>query len=310
MLTYMHLGTSADLRQPRAVSEAFIQDFVLVFDSKHWLICGDLVKRDLHPRSAYSSVSANRLSLQRYTKLLMDDHCHNTEFEYDSGDRSPGTRLMRYYVSDDPRPDPLHRHSKDPDDTQSKQPVSTPSTAQQVSVHLKEVDTAEDAASDGESAEKDDAAEDDVAEHAVDEEDAAEEDDADEKDAANAGADPDAEFRDLEELRGDVIYNIAERYSHNDILQKIATLHPQVGFGSRDLTWRLANSVKARARKEGVTRYSVRAALDATRIANGVEFPRNYRAKSQSQQEGVDGKTNVSHVTTRSGDSDDLQGEE
>jgi hypothetical protein len=116
---------------------------------------------------------------------------------------------MRYYVSDDPRPDPLHRYSKDPDDTQSKQPVSTPSTAQQVSAQSKEVDSAEYAVSDGEFAEKDDAAEDDVAEHDVDEEDAAEEDDAAMEDAADAGADPDAEFRDLEELRGDVIYNIA-----------------------------------------------------------------------------------------------------
>jgi hypothetical protein len=122
----------------RVVSEAFIQSFVLVFDSKHWLNCGDLIKRGLHPRSTYNSVSANRLSLQRCTKLLMDDHCHNIEFKYDSGDKSPGTRLMRYYVSDDPRPDPLHRYSKDPDDTQSKQPVSTPSTAQQVSAQSKE----------------------------------------------------------------------------------------------------------------------------------------------------------------------------
>jgi hypothetical protein len=226
---------------------------------------------------------------------------------------------MRYYVSDDPRPDLLHRHSKDPDDAQSKQPVSTSSTAQDVSAHLKEVDSAEYAALDAESTKKDDAAEKDVAENDVVEDDAAEddaaeddaaEDDADEEDTADAGADTDAEFRDLEELRGDVIYNIAERYSHNDILQRIATLHPQVTFGARDLTWRLANSIKAHARKQGVTRYSVRAALDATRIANGVEFPRNYRAKSQTQQEGVHGKANLSQVTTPSGDSDGLQGEE
>jgi hypothetical protein len=254
-------------------------------------------------------VSANRLSLQRLTKLLMENDCHNTEFEYDSGDRSPGTRLMRYYVSDDPQPNLLHQHSKDPDESRSRQPVSTPSTSKDGSAYSKGVDSAEDAVADAESIEKEDAAEDDVAEGDAAEDDAAE-DDADEEDTADAGADADAEFRDLEELRGDVIYNIAERYSHNDIVQKVATLHPQVTFGARDLTWRLANSIKARARKEGVTRYSVRAALDATRIANGVEFPRNYRAKSQSQQEGVHAKTDVSHVTTRSGDSDGLQGEE
>jgi hypothetical protein len=236
-------------------------------------------------------VSANRLSLRRLTKLLMENDCHNTEFEYDSGDRSPGTRLMRYYVSDDPQPNLLHQHSKDPDESRSRQPVSTPSTSKDGSAYSKGVDSAEDAVADAESIEKEDAAEDDVAE-------------------GDAAEDDAAEFRDLEELRGDVIYNIAERYSHNDIVQKVATLHPQVTFGARDLTWRLANSIKARARKEGVTRYSVRAALDATRIANGVEFPRNYRAKSQSQQEGVHAKTDVSHVTTRSGDSDGLQGEE
>jgi hypothetical protein len=222
----------------------------------------------------------------------MENHRHDTEVEYDSGDRSPGTRLMRYYVSDDPRPDLLVQHSTNPDETLSQQPVSTLSTAQDVSAHPKQVNSAENAVSDAESTEK--GAENDIVDYGVAEEDTTE---------AGAEDDADAEFRDLEELRGDVLYDIAGRYSHNDILQKIAASHPQVSFDSRKLTWRLVNSIKARARKQGATPSDVRAALDATRIANGVEFSRNYRAKSQNQQEGVDGKTDV---TTPSGDSDGL----
>lgn len=48
--------------------------------------------------------------------------------------------------------------------------------------------------------------------------------------------------------------------------------HPQAEFGSRDLTWRLANALKSRARKQGVPRQAVKQALDDTRKTNGIAF--------------------------------------
>jgi hypothetical protein len=315
LITYRHLCRSEAtssliperrLSTNRVVSEAFVQDFVLEFDGKRRFVCGDSVKRGLHPRSTY------KLQLCIYqpphyrgaTELAMENDRHNTEIEYDAGDRSPGTRLMRYYVSDDPRPDLLVQHGNDSDllvqhstiadKALSQQHVSTLSAAQDVSTHSEQVDSTENAVSDAESTEKNGGAKNDGAEDDVAKEDATE---------AGAEDDGDAEFRDLEELRGDVLYDIAGRYSHRDILQKIATLHPQVSFGSKDLTWRIANSIKACARKRGVTHADMRAALDATRSANGVESPKNYRARSQTQQEGVDMSRDV---TTPSGDSDGL----
>jgi hypothetical protein len=71
MLTYRHLYRSqatssliTERRFPaiRVVSEAFIQDFVLVFDSKLRSVCGDSVKRGLHPRSNYNSAPTHHLS--------------------------------------------------------------------------------------------------------------------------------------------------------------------------------------------------------------------------------------------------------
>ena len=46
----------------------------------------------------------------------------------------------------------------------------------------------------------------------------------------------------------------------------------------------------ARTQTWCVTKLKVRAELDAMRIANGVEFPSNYRPKSQGQQGELDGK--------------------
>ena len=48
--------------------------------------------------------------------------------------------------------------------------------------------------------------------------------------------------------------------------------------------------IVARANRQGVTKLKVRAELDALRIANGVEFPKNYRPKSQGQHGGRGGK--------------------
>lgn len=206
----------------------------------------------------------------------MDDNRNSIELEYDSDDMSAGARLMRYYVSDEPRPDSDVQNGKSADLTPPSPPASTSSLAQDVFALLKAANGTEDVASDDDGNEHDDR-------HNGNED---EDDDSD----------VDAEFRrDLEELRGDVLYEIAGRYSHREILDKVKKFHPQAQFGTQNLTWRLANSIKALSRRQGITRPEIRAALDATRVANGVEPPNNYRPKSGGQHEELGGKLDASN---------------
>lgn len=205
----------------------------------------------------------------------MDDNRNSIECEYDSDDMSAGARLMRYYVSDEPRPDSLVQTGKSADLPPSSPPSSPPSPTQDVSTQLEAANGTKDVTSDADGNEHDDR-------HNGNENE-------------DEDVDVDAEFRrDLEELRGDVLYDIAGRYSHREILDKIEKFHPHAQFASKDLTWRLANSIKSRSRRQGITRPQIRAALDATRIANGVEPPKNYRPRSGGRHEEVGGKLDAS----------------
>jgi hypothetical protein len=184
---------------------------------------------------------------------------------------------MRYYVSDEPRPDTFGGASNTTAviDTQQsanisgEQNVATDSraprsTGRSVSVAESAIETESNNSKEVQN----------------DDEDEVEDDNSDDK-----------IFRgDLADFKGDVLFDIVGRYSHHDILVKIAKFHPRATFGQKQLTWKIANTIKARAHRQGVTKLKVRAELDAMRIANGVEFPSNYRPKSQGQQGELDGK--------------------
>lgn len=63
--------------------------------------------------------------------------------------------------------------------------------------------------------------------------------------------------------------------------------------------------IVARANRQGVTKSKVRAELDTMRIANGVEFPKNYRPKNQGQHGGRDEKEDAT-VGDDGDDNDDI----
>jgi hypothetical protein len=218
----------------------------------------------------------------------MAHHRSKPEPEYDSDDMSAGARLMRYYVSDEPQHDTLGGTNN--------------STARTFMQHSADISREHHVATDsraprstGESAS--------VAKSATgtegnnNKEVQDDQDDNDEEENDDDG--DDTVFRgDLADFRGDVLFEIVGRHSHHDILEKIAGFHPQATFGQKQLTWRIANAIVARSNRQGVTKLKVRAELDALRIANGVEFPCDYRPKTQAQHDGTqhatpeDGKDN------------------
>lgn len=184
----------------------------------------------------------------------MYEYPDGAKSEYDSDDMSPGARLMRYYVSDDPRPDSIVQHTSR---TKVKKPRQNTSN---VSDGRDPIDSNAGQPSSAETANV-------PPNHIY-------------KDA------DDATFaRDLDELRGDLLWDIAGRHSHRSILAKIKRFHPNVQFDSKDLTWRLAYTIKSRARQHGTTRAEERDELDAIREANGVASTKNYRTKGRPQRE-------------------------
>jgi hypothetical protein len=191
------------------------------------------------------------------------------EPEYDSDDMSAGARLMRYYVSDEPRPNTFDGG----DD-------STTKTAPQPAAKI--ISRVHDAFIDSEATVSSARMAEGIAGGAVEDESKEMEDGDDDGDDEDEN--DNAIFRrDLAELRGDVLFDIVGRYSHQEILKKIAKFHPRATFGQRQLTYKIANAIKSRSIRHGTTVKAVRAELDAMRIANGVEFPSNYRPKSQGQ---------------------------
>ena len=203
---------------------------------------------------------------------------HNKlEPEYDSDDMSAGARLMRYYVSGEARPDTFNEASN-----------STAGTDMQQSANI----SGEQNAATGSGVPYSAGASLSVAESATKTKSKNDEEVQDDDEEEGEGSEEDDKiFRgDLADFKGDVLFDIVGRYSHNDILEKIAKFHPQATFGQKQLTWKIANTIKARAHRHGVTKLKVRAELDAMRIANGVEFPSNYRPKSQGQQGELDVK--------------------
>jgi hypothetical protein len=203
----------------------------------------------------------------------MANRRNNPELEYDSDDMSAGARLMRYYVSDEPRHIiTMDKSGSSTPSIESHQPTTILSEAQDMSINSRA------AASSTEEAES-------IVDSAVgDESKDIEDNDSDNDETGDTGDSDDTIFRrDLVSFRGDVLFAIVGRYSHQDILKEITKFHPQAKFGQRQLTWRIANAIKSRAIRHGVTKREVRAELDAMRIANGVEFPKNYRPKGQRQ---------------------------
>lgn len=201
---------------------------------------------------------------------------NNPEPEYDSDDMSAGARLMRYYVSDEARPDTLGGASSGTAESESQQSASiseelNETTESRVSRSTeKAVSVTEGATQTGSKNNKEE-----------------KDDDSDDEDDDSA----DTILRgDLANFRGDVLFDIVGRHSHQDILEKVARFHPEATFGQKQLTWRIANTIVARANRQGVTKLTVRAELDALRVANGVEFPKNYRPKGQGQHSGRGGK--------------------
>lgn len=175
--------------------------------------------------------------------------------EYDSDDMSPGARLMRYYVSDDPRPD-LDVKST------SRATVKKP---RQNAIHVSEERDLINANATGASS--------------------AEIADTSSLDQIYENGDDATFARDLEELRRDLLWGIAGRHAHRTILAKIKQFHPNDQFDSKDLTWRLAYTIKSRARQRGTTRPEERDELDAIREANGVASTKKYRTKDRRQYE-------------------------
>lgn len=182
---------------------------------------------------------------------------HLEEPEYDSDDMSAGARLMRYNVSNEPRPD--RSILEQVDTIQPRRTASTP----QVRYTQSQANLVQ-------------AARRTSARPAGDVED-------DEFVTANGSLNSDRFPEDdtifqrkPSELRGDLLYDLAGRHSRRDILSKIAAFHPQAKFGSRDLTWRLANALKSRARKQGVPGQVVKQALDDNRKTNGIAFVRGH----------------------------------
>lgn len=206
----------------------------------------------------------------------MASHRSEPGSEYDSDDMSAGARLMRYYVSDEPSSDTLGERSNSTDETETQQSANV-SGEQNMSTNKrvprstgKPECTAESSAKPRSKNNKETEDDDDDIEH---------------------NNSDDAVFRgDLADFKGDVLFDIVGRYSHHYILERIAKFQPQANFGQKQLTWKIANTIVARAHRQGVTKSKVRAELDAMRIANGVEFPSNYRPKGQGQQGEPDGK--------------------
>ncbi|KAM0700862.1 hypothetical protein Q7P35_012584 [Cladosporium inversicolor] len=201
---------------------------------------------------------------------------NNPEPEYDSDDMSAGARLMRYYVSDEARPDTLSGPSSGTAECESQQPASISEELNETADLRvlrstgKAVSVAEGAIQTGSKNNKEN-----------------EDDDDDDEDDDSA----DTILRgDLANFRGDALFDIVGRHSHQDILEKVARFHPEATFGQKQLTWRIANTIVARANRQGVSKLTVRAELDALRVANGVEFPKNYRPKGKGQHSGRGGK--------------------
>jgi hypothetical protein len=195
---------------------------------------------------------------------------NKSEPEYDSDDMSAGVRLMRYYVSNKARSDTLSRPSSSTAGTEWQQSANISgeqgtATSSRVSRGTgKAVPIAESATKTGSKSNKENKDHDN--------------DDNDDSD--------DTIFRgDLVNFKGDVLFDIVGRHSHQDILEKVAKFHPEATFGQKQLTWRIANAIVARSNRHGVAKLKVRVELDAMRIANGVEFPKNYRPKSRGQQD-------------------------
>lgn len=214
----------------------------------------------------------------------MASHRNKPEFEYDSDDMSAGARLMRYYVSDEPRSVIADPDSSSTAMVEREQSAPTFSGVTNAPSDLRATGSTGKAKR--------------VAKKDTKNESKETQDENDEDDDRNDNA----VFRgDLAALRGDVLFNIVGKYSHHDILDKISHFHPQATFGQRQLTWRIANAIKARANRKRVTKLVVRAELDAIRLVNGVEFPHNYRPKNQGNPGGHDGNNNA----TPSDDEDD-----
>jgi len=216
---------------------------------------------------------------------------NNSEPEYDSDDISAGARLMRYYISNEPRPDTLGGASSGTAESESQQSASI-SEEQNLTTDSKvprstgkAVAVAESATQTGNKNEKDNKDDDD------------DDEDDDSADTILRG--------DLANFRGDVLFDIVGRHSHQEILEKVARFHPEATFGQKQLTWRIANTIVARANRQGVTKLTVRAELDALRVANGVEFPKNYRPKGQGQHSGHGGKRDATPDDDDDDDDDD-----
>jgi hypothetical protein len=208
----------------------------------------------------------------------MAHHRSESEPEYDSDDMSAGARLMRYNVSDEPQPATLNGTSYSTAGTFAQHPANifreqNAATDSRVPRSTGKSASVAEGATKTESKNNKEVQNGDVEEEEDDEGD-------------------DTVFRgDLAGFRGDVLFEIVGRHSHHDILEKIAEFHPQATFGQKQLTWRIANAIVARSNRQGVPKLKVRAELDAMRIANGVEFPSNYRPKSQAQHDGTQDAT-------------------
>lgn len=224
---------------------------------------------------SYQELGTHARHLQPYNtrKSTMTKLRNKPELEYDFDDMSAGARLMRYYVSDEPRPGSLDQRSKSTIMTRSRRPTSELSGNSDVPTVSKVESHAEGTERDADSSKNDN----------VEQED----DDDNENDNRNDGVDDDTIFRrDLAELKGDLLSDLAGRYSHQEIVEKIATFHPLDKFSGKQLAWRVVNAMRSRANRQGSTTSEVRAELDATRIANGVEFPNNSHPKSQGKHSG------------------------
>lgn len=223
-------------------------------------------------------------------EVIMASHRRNrSEPDYDSDDMSTGARLMRYYVSDEPRADTLSGASSTTGMTESQRPTDSNTLSGEQQGTAGSTVPRADAGNTAKPERKDNKKP---------------KDDDDDDDNADGDSD-DTVFRgDLAEFKGDVLFDIVGRYSHQEILEKVATFHPEATFGQKQLTWRIANMIVARANRQGVTKLKVRAELDAMRIANGVEFPKNYRPKSQGRHGGRGGKEDATAGDDGDGDED------